>query len=59
MCSDGFSLTSAWVKKKKDKKSLWGPEGFLDLKTGSRVWFCTGSVVRGVFTWKGILGVSG
>lgn len=38
MCSDGFSLTHAWVKKKKDKKGLWGPEGVLDLKTGSRVW---------------------
>ena len=38
MCSDGFSLTHSWVKKKKDKKGLWGPEGFLDLKTGSRVW---------------------
>ena len=37
MCSDGFSLTHSWVKKK-DKKGLWGPEGVLDLKTGSRVW---------------------
>ena len=37
MCSDGFSLTPAWVQKT-DKKGLWGPEGFLDLKTGSPVW---------------------
>lgn len=50
MCSDGFSLTPAVGKKKRRQERPLGTQTFLDFVL---------AVVRGVFTWKGILGISG
>lgn len=58
MCSDGFSLTHSWVKKKRQKRPLGtGRCSGLENRLS-----CLGfvlAVVRGVLTWKGILVVSG
>lgn len=59
MCSDGFSLTHSWVKKKKRQKRPLGIGRFSGLENRLTCLGFVLAVVRGVFTWKGILGVSG
>ena len=58
MCSDGFSLTPAWVKKNRQKRPL-GTGRFSGLENRLSCLGFVLAVVRGFFTWKGILGVSG